>query len=58
MLLQVMTICTTIDIHQLVQIVGANTTLIEPITSKLVSLGQVFQKILFIKTRQKFGIKE
>ena len=42
----------------LAQIVGANTTLIEPITPKLVNQGQVFQKTLFIEIRPKFGIKE
>ena len=47
MLLQIKIICTTLHIVPLVRIVGANTTLIQPITPKLKNLGQVFQKTLF-----------
>ena len=51
MLLQIKTICTTIHtVVPLVQIVGAITTLIEPITPELINLGRVFQRRLY-KTR-------
>ena len=48
MLLQIKTICTTIHtVVPLVQIVGAITTLIEPITPGLINLGRVFQRRLY-----------
>ena len=51
MLLQIKTICTTIHtVVPLVQIVGAITTLIEPITPELINLGRVFQRRRY-KTR-------
>ena len=49
MLLKIKTICTTIHIVPLVRIIGANATPIEPITTKLINLDQIFQKTLFIK---------
>ena len=47
--IQIKIICASVDILQFVQIVGADTTLIEPLTLRLVNLGQIFQKTLFIK---------
>ena len=49
MLFQMKAVCTTIHIAPLIWIVGANTLLVEPITQKLINLGQIFQKTLFIK---------